>query len=395
MAVFGTSDAAVLMPRNIADGMITASRTTSVVARLSNREPQRFGETDYITFNDFPKAEFVEEGADKASTSGGFGSVTAKPHKAQVTMRFNQEVQWADEDYQLGVFRELSGAGQVALSRALDLGLIHRINPLTGAVISGWTNYLTAATKIIEANSSDADVNFKTAVGKLVTASPKWPVNGAAFDPLFSWDLASLYAKDGSGSTSQPRYPQLGFGTNVTDFMGVNVAQGDTVSGTPEADDTGIRAIVGDWQNGIRWGVQRELPVEIIRFGDPDGQGDLKRKNQIALRLEIVFGWYVFADRFAIIKGDTVDNAFTVEVTGAPTGGTYTLSVNGTETAAIAYNANAAAVEAALDALPAIDDVTVTGTTTKTVTFGERVTMTLGTNSLTGGTTPSVTVAHA
>ena len=78
MAVFGTTDAQVLMPRNIADGMITASRSTSVVAKLSGREPQRFGEVDYITFNDFPKAEFVEEGADKASTTGGFDSVTAK-----------------------------------------------------------------------------------------------------------------------------------------------------------------------------------------------------------------------------------------------------------------------------------------------------------------------------
>jgi HK97 family phage major capsid protein len=302
MAVFGTADAQVLMPRNIADGMITASRTTSVVARLSNREPMRFGEVDYITFNDFPKAEFVEEGADKASTTGGFGSVTAKPHKAQVTMRFNQEVQWADEDYQLGVLRELSAAGAVALSRALDLGLIHRINPLTGAVIAGWTNYLTATTKRVEIATADADADFRAAVGLLVNAAPSWPVNGAAFDPKFSWSLANLMARDGTGATSQMRYPQLGFGTNVTDFMGVPVAQGDTVSGTPEAADTKVRAIVGDWQGGIRWGVQRQLPLEIIRYGDPDGQGDLKRKNQIALRLEIVFGWYVFAERFAVVE---------------------------------------------------------------------------------------------
>lgn len=303
MAVFGTNEAKVLMPRNIADGMISQARTTSLVAKLSNREPMRFGETDFITFNDFPKAEFVEEGADKASTTGGFGSVTAKPHKAQVTMRFNEEVQWADEDYQLGIFRELSGAGQVALSRALDLGLVHRINPLTGAVISGWTNYLAATTKRVEITAtSEADEDFRTAVGLLVTATPSWGVNGAAFDPKFSWALANLKRKDGSGDTSDMRYPSLGFGTNVTDFSGVPVAQGDTVSGTPEATDTKARAIVGDWQNGIRWGVQRELPVEIIRFGDPDGQGDLKRKNQIALRLEVVFGWYVFAERFAIVE---------------------------------------------------------------------------------------------
>lgn len=302
MAVFGTSDAQVLMPRNIADGMITASRSTSVIARLSDREPQRFGETDYITFNDFPRAEFVEEGSDKAATTGGFGAVTAKPHKAQVTMRFNQEVQWADEDHQLGVLNTLAGAGEIALSRALDLGLIHRINPLTGSVISGWDNYVAATTNRVEIDTADADADFREAVGLLVNGSPTVAVNGAAFDPKFSWTLSALMSRDGAGETSQQRYPQLGFGTNVTDFMGVNTAQGDTVSGTPEADDTGVRAIVGDFVNGIRWGVQRELPIELIRYGNPDGQGDLKRKNQIALRLEIVFGWYVFTDRFAIVE---------------------------------------------------------------------------------------------
>lgn len=309
MAVFGTADAKVLMPRNIADGMITASRSTSVVARLSNREPQRFGEVDYITFNDFPKAEFIEEGAQKSSTSGGFDSVTAKPHKAQVTMRFNEEVQWADEDYQLGILKTLGDSGSVALSRALDLGLIHRINPLSGSVISGWDNYVTASTKTVEiTGTSEADADFKAAVGLLINSAPTVAVNGAAFDPKFSWSLANLMARDGSGATSQPRYPTLGFGTNVTDFMGVPVAQGDTVSGTPEATDTKVRALVGDFQNGIRWGIQRELPIELIRYGDPDGQGDLKRQNQIALRLEIVYGWYVFADRFAIVQ-DKVANS--------------------------------------------------------------------------------------
>lgn len=305
MAAFSSTDAKVLMPRNIAAGMITTTRSTSAVARLSAREPQRFGEVDYITFNDFPKAEFVEEGAQKSNTSGGFGSVTSKPHKAQVTMRFNEEVQWADEDYQLGILTQLGDSGAIALSRALDLGLLHRINPLSGTVIAGWTNYVTATAKRVEINTADADADFRAAVGLLVNSTPSIQVNGAAFDPKFSWSLASLMAKDGAGLTSQQRYPSLGFGTNVTDFMGVPVAQGDTVSGTPEATDTKVRAIVGDFRNGIRWGVQRNLPVEIIRYGDPDGEGDLKRHNQIAMRLEIVFGWYVFTDRFAVIENAT------------------------------------------------------------------------------------------
>ena len=302
MAVFGTADAKVLMPRNIADGMIKQSKTLSTVARLSNREPMRFGEVDFITFNDFPKMEYVEEGANKASSATSFGSVTAKPHKGQVTLRFNEEVQWADEDYQLGILREVADAGQVALSRGLDLGLFHRINPLTGAVITGWDNYVTATTKRVEIATADSDDDFRAAVGLLVNGTPASQVHGAAIDPKFAWALANLKKRDGSGETSDLRYPQLGFGTNVTDFLGVPIAQGDTVSGTPEAADTGVRAIIGDFQNGIRWGVQRELPVEIIRYGDPDGQGDLKRKNQIALRLEIVYGWYVFTSRFAVIE---------------------------------------------------------------------------------------------
>ena len=298
--LFTSENAKPLLPREIADGLVKNTQSLSTIAALSAREPMRFGKSDVIVFNDLPRAEFVEEGADKASTQGGFSSVTVQPHKAQVTMRFNQEVMWADEDYQLGVLNELSVAGQEALSRALDLGVYHRINPLTGNATT-WENYLGATTKRVEIKAADADDDFRSAVSLLVTGANPVNVTGAAFDPKFSWALASLKNKDG-----MQRYPQLGLGTGVDAFMGIKTAVGNTVSGVPEAADTKVRAIVGDFTNGIRWGVQRELPVELIQHGDPDGQGDLKRKNQVALRLEIVYGWYVFADRFAIIE-DKVD----------------------------------------------------------------------------------------
>lgn len=298
--LFTSENVKPLLPREIADGLVKNTQNLSTIAGLSAREPMRFGKSDVIVFNDLPRAEFVEEGADKASTKGGFSSVTVQPHKAQVTMRFNQEVMWADEDYQLGVLNELSVAGQEALSRALDLGVYHRINPLTGNATT-WENYLGATTKRVEIKAADADDDFRSAVGLLVTGATPVNVTGAAFDPKFSWALASLKNKDG-----MQRYPQLGLGTGVDAFMGIKTAVGNTVSGVPEATDTKVRAIVGDFTNGIRWGVQRELPVELIQHGDPDGQGDLKRKNQVALRLEIVYGWYVFADRFAIIE-DKVD----------------------------------------------------------------------------------------
>lgn len=304
MAVFGTGQAAPLMPREIADGMVKKTLSTSTIAKLSEQEPMRFGKTDIITFNDLPRAQFVEENGDKESTSGSFGSVTAAPHKAQVTMRFSQEVQWADDEHQLGVLRTLASAGADALSRALDLGVFHRINPLNGQAITTWTNYINATTKRVELGKggSDPDADFRAAAGLIINdLDTGVQVTGAALDPKFTWALANLMVKDGAGVTSTPRYPQLGLGADVSSFMGVPVAVGSTVSGLPEAADTKVRAIVGDFTGGIRWGIQKELPVELITYGDPDGQGDLKRKNQIALRLEIVYGWYAFVDRFAVV----------------------------------------------------------------------------------------------
>ena len=287
MAVFDSGKAKVLMPRQIADGIITRTQTLSTVAKLNGGIPMTFGDVDIITFDNFPRAEFVDEGAEKASTSGEFGYVTAKPHKAQVTMRFNEEVQWADEDYQLDVLNQLAQKGSEALSRALDLGLYHRVNPLTGTVIDVWTNYLTSTTKnVINDN-----------------AKPITPT-GLALAPSAVWALGSLQTKNADGSPSgTPRYPQIGLGVDIDNFMGLPAAAGNTVAGKPEATvATNVEGIVGDFVDGIRWGIQRSLPLEIIRFGDPDGQGDLKRRNQIALRLEILYAWYVFPDKFVTIK---------------------------------------------------------------------------------------------
>lgn len=90
----------------------------------------------------------------------------------------------------------------------------------------------------------------------------------------------------------------------------------------------------------------------------------------------------------------------TVTITGVPTGGTFTLTVpvaGAGTTAAIAFNAAASAVQAALRALAGMGGVTVTGSNggpyavTFPSTLGNVPQMTT-TSSLTGGTTPGVTV---
>ena len=98
------------------------------------------------------------------------------------------------------------------------------------------------------------------------------------------------------------------------------------------------------------------------------------------------------------------DDVQTVAVTGTPTGGTFTLVWNTHATTTIAYNASAATVQAALVALTGVGSgqVLVSGPVggpwivdwTGTLAYASQPAITLGTNSLTGGTSPGVTIAH-
>jgi HK97 family phage major capsid protein len=263
-----------------------------------------FGTTAYMTFTAKPKGEVVAEGANKSQSQPGFGQKTSVPRKVQVTMRFNEEVQWADEDYQTGVLAALRDAGAEALARALDLITYHGINPLTGVALSGSPAKVLDTTNTVEVNTATADNDIDSAVA-LVIADGFYQPNGIAFDPTFAYKLATT--RDSQG---RKLYPELGTGLGATSFNGLNAAVSTTVS-APEATISGgayasanpnIKAIIGDF-TALRWGVQRQIPVEVIRFGDPDGSGDLKRANQIALRLEVVYGIAIMdTDAFAVIK---------------------------------------------------------------------------------------------
>ncbi|WP_136360835.1 hypothetical protein [Auritidibacter ignavus] len=99
----------------------------------------------------------------------------------------------------------LAEAGSVALSRALDLGLYHRISPLSGTEITAWDHYVGATE--------------------------------------YSAELSNLQTKNADGSPSgTQRYPNLGLGTGINAFLGITTAHGDTDSGRPEATtETGVR----------------------------------------------------------------------------------------------------------------------------------------------------------
>lgn len=304
MAILATSN--ITLPRNIAAGMFSKATTGSAIAALSGSEPQQFGEVTHMTLTGRPRAELVGEGQAKSSTNTTFGTKIVTPHKFQVTQRVNQEVQWADEAYQLSILTTLADEAGTALSRALDLGGFHGINPLAGTVAASIVagdriGTTTNSVELTTATLTAPDLVIEQAAG-LVIADGYIP-NGIAFDPTYAWTVATARYADG-----RKKYPELGFGANVTTFEGLQAFSSTTVSGLPEASaNTNIKAIVGQWDL-FRWGVQVDVPVEVIRYGDPDGEGDLKRNNQIALRAEVVYGWGIMdLDGFSTVK-DAVAN---------------------------------------------------------------------------------------
>lgn len=284
------------IPNNIAAGIFKKAQTGSAIALLSGARPQKFGQETNWVLTAAPKAEVVGEGSKKSPTPTTYAPKIVKPVKLQVTMRFSQEVQWADEDVQIGVLQDLSENAGIALGRALDIIGIHKLNPLTGTASSLLTEGIADSTQIATLANDKYDVAVEAAAGIVIDAG--YAPTGVAMDPALSFGLATM-----RDSTGRRLYPELGYGTAVSNFEGMSAAVSDTVSAKNEAAQaTNILGVVGQF-DAFRWGVQREVSAHLIEYGDPDGLGDLQRANQIALRAEVVYGVGIMdLKAFALIK---------------------------------------------------------------------------------------------
>jgi hypothetical protein len=115
---------------------------------------------------------------------------------------------------------------------------------------------------------------------------------------------------------------------------------------------------------------------------------------------------------FAGAPTNGVNDQQTITITGSPTGGSFTLTFGGQTTSALPWNATAAQVQAALNALSSIggfSDLAMAGSVVCTggplpgtgivVTFagalaGESQSVITHTDSLTGGSSPVVVITH-
>jgi len=293
MATLDTGD--LNLPDEVLDPWLGKVQGGSTVAALSGSIPMKFGTGVSMTF-DIGEAEYVAEGANKGGSTVTPTTVTTAPFKFHKTVRWTEEVQWADEDHQLTVVRQVLDLIQPALSRALDFGVYHEINPTGGATVAAMDGGLEDTTNSVEYVSTDEPFVSLDAADALVLADGYSP-RDIALDPVY----AAKFGAYRNPTTQQKLYPDLRYSTEVSDLENHRASVSRTVGAVGvAAAATNVLAFVGDF-SAIRWGIQRAIGLEVIRYGDPDGGGDLKRNNQIAFRAEVVYGWGI-ADLDAFAK---------------------------------------------------------------------------------------------
>lgn len=274
------------LPEEMAQGFISKIRDRSTIAALA---PASASSTllneRYNLVTTEPEFAFVGESGEKPPTTMGVSSVVTGTYKAVGNIRITDELMIADEDTQMGLISEAIDSLSAAGARALDYGIYHAISPATGSAITGATALTSAAHT--EAVTEDLLADMDGLPDDVIDAG--YEFNGIALAPSFANELRKLRI----GSDMIRAFPELGLNLRDTNnVMGVRAAVSNTVNGSLITPATGIKAIGGDFRL-VKWGVVREMPARIIEFGDPDGQGDLQRTNEVILRLELIYKWVV------------------------------------------------------------------------------------------------------
>ena len=274
----------IVLPKDVAVGIVNKASDTSTIAALSPSMPMLFRDQEYMVFNPTAEAEVVEEGAQKGSYEVSTSPVTAKRVKLQTTTRVTSELEWADEDNRTQIIESIVVDQAAAFARALDYVVYHAINPKSGEALGeGYTALSGTATQVTSTGDVVEDID---AIVDAIAAT--YDVNGIALSKTFAASLRKVRVP----STGLRLYPEIPLNLKPGTVDGVTAATSGTVSGALAKAATKVLAFAGDF-SVIKWGLVRDMTAQVIPYGDPDGAGDLQRTNQIAYRTEGVYGYAV------------------------------------------------------------------------------------------------------
>lgn len=272
-----------MFPPELTKTMFNKVKGRSSLAKLSAAEPIPFNGTTEFTFSMDKEVDIVAENGKKTNGGVTIDPVTIVPIKFEYGTRVSDEFMTAAEEIQLEYLTTFADGFSKKIARGIDIAAMHGLNPRTGtaSTVVGTNHFDAKVTEEVLYTSTDPDANVDDAVMAIQTADGD--VNGLAMSTAFASALSKMKAN------GVRLYPDLAWGGNPGSINGLNADVNNTVAfGTSTTD----MAIVGDFQNAFKWGYAKEIPVEVIPYGDPDNSGqDLKGHNQVYLRGEVYVGW--------------------------------------------------------------------------------------------------------
>lgn len=281
---------AVLSKGNLFDpelvtDLINKVKGKSSLAVLSGQEPIPFNGQKEFTFTMDSEIDVVAENGKKSHGGISMDPIIILPIKVEYGARVSDEFLYAAEDEKIAILKAFNDGYANKLAKGFDLMAMHGINPRTGtaSAVIGTNHFDSKVTQKVTFTKADPDANIEAAVA-LVQGS-EGVVNGAAMSTVFSSALAAMRT---GGDTNIRLFPELAWGANPGSINGLKTDINNTVSGGRSKDV----AILGDFQNAFKWGYTKQIPLEIIKYGDPDNSNqDLKGYNQVYLRSETYLGW--------------------------------------------------------------------------------------------------------
>ncbi|MDO5016544.1 MAG: phage major capsid protein [Eubacteriales bacterium] len=271
-----------LFPEELIEGLFSKVTGKSSLAKLSGQIPIAFNGNEFFTFTMDDEVNIVGENEVKPAGKISIAPRTYRPLKMEYGARVSDEFLYGSEEVGINILKAFAEGYAKKLAKGLDLAALHGINPRTGtkSTIIGSNNFADQVTQTVEFNMAEPDDNIQTAVD-LIQGSER-EVNGLILAPAFASALAN-YKVNGISQFPEFRWGRVPEATN-----GLRVDVNSTVS----ANQAKERAIIGDFANLFKWGYAKQIPMEVIPYGDPDQSGqDLKAHNQVYIRCETYIGW--------------------------------------------------------------------------------------------------------
>lgn len=286
-------------PAQLEKEIFNAVKGKSAIAALCPAEPIPFAGKDIFVFSMPNEVSVLGESAAKPAGDAAITSVPIRPVKVVYQSRVTAEFMYASEEAQLNTLATFAEGFSRKLAKGLDIMAGFGLNPATGSA-SGviGNNHLSYAIANYSSGANLVEYTEGTddPVGALEEAISKVEdMNGIILGTDLREDIAALKATSGGG---QPAFPEFAFGGAPAKLGAADLAVTNNLS-------DGTYAFVGNF-DAFRWGFAKELPLEIIEYGNPDGGSyDLKQANEILLRSEAFIGWGILdASEFAAVVAD-------------------------------------------------------------------------------------------